>query len=379
MCLSTLLISLSPFQDTLCAMDSSPDNSPAMNEWEVSEPKNVMLCGSEPVKNQMYLFQACRSQTTSIAACSGRWWADSCLDSASSYVVFFRHAGLSRLLVMSQSASVEVSTVADLDRCLEFRSVVMDLLFKLVRDERDGFQHLERQIADAEKICAHLDRQCGIPRHRLWPSGSSAKRQEVQAEILRYLDLLCHLRSVHCFCQLRNRQFDHSVQLLAASPISDMSGVLREALEPKRGCNSALLPEGKEKAGSTDVDPLDEYMATIEMEARQALSEVGGDLAHPIANAKRADDIKRTFAGAVEPERQQDKPHSDVLQSVPGGHRTAEAASAEERVAESLAKAASAKAVGTCLQPAQIVEDLLQSFTYMPGCSGAKPAESALG
>ncbi|CAE7816410.1 unnamed protein product [Symbiodinium sp. CCMP2592] len=268
--------------DVLCEMDSEPDNSPDSAAWE-----------------------ACISQPANMASCSGRWWG--------------------------------VSTVADLDRCLEFRSVAMDILFKLTaRADETRIRLLEKLIRDGEKICEHLDRQQQIPRHRLWPVKARAKYQGANAAVLRYLDVLCHLRSVHCFCQLRNRHFHHSVELLAASPLADMEGLLAKALAPEAVREPEPMLHVKRMADEAGLDPLDEYMAAIDIAAKEAICAA---VPQNLPDTGKAE-TRLCQEASKETQSFAERPNgpSETL------HRTAEAAGAEERVAESAGKAAAEKA-----------------------------------
>ncbi|CAE7311336.1 unnamed protein product [Symbiodinium necroappetens] len=288
--------------DVLCEMDSDPDNSPDFAAWEASI-----------------------SQPADMASCSGRWWC--------------------------------VSTVADLDRCLEFRYVAMDILFKLTARADETRIPLEKLIRDGEKICEHLDRQQQIPRHRLWPA-KRAKSQGADAAVLRYLDLLCHLRSVHCFCQLRNQHFHHSVELLAASPVTraDMEALLAKALAPEAKAGEALRqPEPHVKGmgdetGLDGLDPLDEYMAAIDKAAKEAISSA---VSQKVSDTGNLETRLRHDPSANQSSAERLSGPSETL------HRTAEAAGAEERVAESAGKAAAEKAAAQrCLQN-HLLGDLL--------------------
>ncbi|CAE7481899.1 unnamed protein product [Symbiodinium sp. CCMP2456] len=284
--------------DVLCEMDSDPDNSPNFAAWEASI-----------------------SQPADMASCSGRWWG--------------------------------VSTVADLDRCLEFRSVAMDILFKLTARADETRIPLEKLIRDGEKICEHLDRQQQIPRHRLWPA-KRAKSRGSDAAVLRYLDLLCHLRSVHCFCQLSNQHFHHSVELLAASPVTraDMEALLAKALAPETEALRQPEPHVKRMGDETGLDPLDEYMAAIDMAAKEAICSAASQKVSDTGNAETGLRQDPSTANQASAERRPSGP-SETL------HRTAEAAGAEGRVAESAGKAAAGKAAAQrCLQN-HLLGDLL--------------------
>ena len=232
---------------------------------------------------------------------------------------------------------LQASSITSLDRGLEFRSVAMDILLKLAADANDADRkHLGQLVVDAEKSCEHLDRQQGIPRHRLWPTKAGVTYQRARRAALRYLDLLCHLRIVHCFCQLRSQQFLHSAELLAASPVSDMPGLLKKTLAAKAAVDQSPAPNDIAQDienSEADVDPLDKYMEEIDRAAKQAMAAMGTGEGGP-RNGEAGTRSHETTANAEQSE-------SDKLP--PGTHRTAEAASAEERVAESAAAAAENK------------------------------------
>ena len=217
----------------------------------------------------------------------------------------------------------------------------MDVLFKqTARADDTDIQHLDKLVADTEKICEHLDRQKGIQRHRLWPGKGRVQHQQARTAALRYLDLLCHLRSVHCFCQLRHQHFHHSLELLAASPLADMQGLLAEALAPKTCCAPPITPDGKCKADEGDVDPLDEYMAQIDTAAKEAIRIAG-------SKSNRGEDsaVEGTASHKTHKTKQQEVPElQERHEAVDMPHRTAEAAAAEERVVKSAKMAAAEKA-----------------------------------
>lgn len=195
-------------------------------------------------------------------------------------------------------------SIADLDRCLEFRTVAMNTLNALLPNLPAGFVSLLACVKDAERVCEHLDRSKSIKRSRYWPSNRpkySLNTDEAQRLGIRLLDLLCHLRTVHRFCQLLGRSFDHPTELEAvSSPTSTphlLQLLLKKELRPTPALTQLVGPASAARETDAsmgeddDIDPLDAFMANLEAEnsgdAQPAVSSAAvlGSNARPIGEA----------------------------------------------------------------------------------------------
>lgn len=181
----------------------------------------------------------------------------------------------------------EFGGIRDLDRVLEFRIAVTNLLWSELAPSLDarGLERLQRRVADAERMCEHLDRGKGQPRSRLWPSSPSiAGSLEAQARCLavRLVDVLCYLRVVHRYCQLTGRSFAHLAELEAFAAWNQVTAQLRVMLTADANLQydgasypamemDLTAPEGDDPDG---VDPLDAFMTGIEAEL-ETLHSVG--------------------------------------------------------------------------------------------------------
>eukprot|EP00933_Yihiella_yeosuensis_P032317 TRINITY_DN25900_c0_g1_i1.p1 TRINITY_DN25900_c0_g1~~TRINITY_DN25900_c0_g1_i1.p1 ORF type:complete len:481 (+),score=92.70 TRINITY_DN25900_c0_g1_i1:94-1536(+) len=196
----------------------------------------------------------------------------------------------------------DIGGINDIDRCLEFRAAAMKTLWEDMTQELTSTQRLSRLrrcVSDAERACEHLDRSKGYRHSRLWPTSPLAAQKastrqlslidEARTVCLRYVDLLCHLRAVHRFCQLLGAGFDHAAELDALSPPSATAKLLQEVLckaetsTGSTGPEAAAAPDGDvPMEGSDDeIDPLDAYMATIEEEVKGLSVSGSSDLATP--------------------------------------------------------------------------------------------------
>ena len=187
---------------------------------------------------------------------------------------------------------------------------------------------LESVILHAKRTCEHLDRNSGI-RSRFW---TRPQQRSAQDSVMYFVDLLCHLRVVHCFCSLQSKQFHHIADLQAASPLANVNALLQECINSERGREKLQLELAECSHAESDmVDPLDKYMESLEVpeavavnlgevkikegqkEKRDIGSEMGGTALSKVAKCQKV-------------------------------HLTAEAAGAEKRAAASALLAEEGKA-----------------------------------
>lgn len=173
----------------------------------------------------------------------------------------------------SSSPWWEGRSLADMQSFLEFRSAALNSLYTEIAPKLGAtgiacVEHLNSLIEHAERTCEHLDKKGGISRSHLWHAKPQLKRS-VQEAAVHYVDLLCHLRVMHCYCLLQGQQYLHMADLHAASPLSRLGNLLEESLQREK-TNEKLQQElAAGNAGDiedAEVDPLDRFMASIEAE-----------------------------------------------------------------------------------------------------------------
>ncbi|CAJ1401774.1 unnamed protein product [Effrenium voratum] len=237
----------------------------------------------------------------------------------------------------AQSRWWEVSSVAEMQNLLDFRMAATKALYSEMACSLDaaGCEQLEQQILSAEKVSEHLDRLSEIKRNRFWPVSRGTPTPQQSA--LRYIDILCHLRGVHCFEQLHGRQYHHAADLQAATPLTQLGDLLRRCLQ--RSAPSELSMAASD--GESDTDPLDRFMASIEAEV---------SLPHS-GRAEVSQILREEPQGLADSGRPRLRPTATTSST----HLTAEGAVAEQRAAAS----AMAAADGQAKQQRQLQNQLL--------------------
>eukprot|EP00931_Biecheleriopsis_adriatica_P121087 TRINITY_DN96166_c0_g1_i1.p1 TRINITY_DN96166_c0_g1~~TRINITY_DN96166_c0_g1_i1.p1 ORF type:complete len:472 (-),score=108.12 TRINITY_DN96166_c0_g1_i1:147-1520(-) len=203
-----------------------------------------------------------------------------------------------------------IGNVTDLDRCLEFRSAVMKSAWEELAPSLGGaaLVRLQERVVEAEQACEHLDRTKGIGRNRLWPTKEQAKG-EAKSSALRLVDLLCHLRAVHRFCQLHGRRFDHNAEMEAMSSPGAAPQLLQRflAAQERKEANPAAshvaVTSCVGQVGDDDVDPLDAYMATVQVALTQEPAEAEATLTGSMPSEDRQKSEDHVKASEQEPGR----------------------------------------------------------------------------
>lgn len=180
-------------------------------------------------------------------------------------------------------------SIADLDRLLEHRDVVMRVLLEEVVPSLDaaGLQQLRSCVMHAEHMCEHLDRSRGFARHRLWHARKGERQPSTDLEVAsqarrcaaRFVDLLSHLRAVHRFCHLSGCAHDHQAELEAASSASMARALIKQMVVVKAS-EPGITYAARDLLASQceqDRDPLDAYMAAVEEELRTSQDTRGAD------------------------------------------------------------------------------------------------------
>ena len=214
---------------------------------------------------------------------------------------------------------------------LDFRMAATKALYSEMACSLDaaGCEQLEQQILSAEKVSEHLDRLSEIKRNRFWPVSRGTPTPQQSA--LRYIDILCHLRGVHCFEQLHGRQYHHAADLQAATPLTQLGDLLRRCLQ--RSAPTELSMAASD--GESDTDPLDRFMASIEAEV---------SLPHS-GRAEVRQILREEPQGLADSGRPRLRPTATTSST----HLTAEGAVAEQRAAASAMAAADGQAMrGVC-------------------------------
>ena len=261
----------------------------------------------------------------------------------------------------SSSPWWEGRSLADMQSFLEFRSAALNSLYTEIAPKLGAtgiacVEHLNSLIEHAERTCEHLDRKGGISRSHLWHAKPQLKRS-VQEAAVHYVDLLCHLRVMHCYCLLQGQQYLHMTDLHAASPLPRLGNLLEESLQREK-TNEKLQQElAAGNAGDiedAEVDPLDRFMASIEAEvAHEGMLESEEKRDKSETTATNENTTGSNEADGNGP-CQKGKPAgfstgatgANSLQGVHGKsvHLTAEAADAEKRAAASALLAEEGKA-----------------------------------
>ena len=272
------------------------------------------------------------------------------LDAGFEFLTIWEDAKSEKCDTSSRAQWWESRSLADLQTFLEFRSAALNALYtdispNLGAPGMASIAQLNSLIEHAERTCEHLDRKKDIPRSRFWPAQPVPKRSAQEAAV-HYVDLLCHLRGMHCFCLLHSKQFVHLADLHAASPLGKLGTLLQESLQHQKN-NEKLQEELAAAADEEDgVDPLDKFMASLEEEVQhQPESEA-------LEKWKSADDGKtmegRQSNGQEQPQSKGKEAERSAVSGNPTSgktvHLTAEAADAEKRAAASALLAEEGKA-----------------------------------
>lgn len=250
----------------------------------------------------------------------------------------------------------ESKSLADIQTFLEFRSAALNALYTEIAPNLGApgmasLDHLNTLIEHAQRTCEHLDRKEGIPRSRFWHVKSRPKRS-AQESAMHFVDLLCHLRGMHCFCLLQGKQFVHVADLHAASPLAKLSTLIQQILQHAKS-NEELQQKLADDEEDDDVDPLDKFMASLEEEVQheamepekrrkcdatdaQNMTEGNGK-----SGSKGHSEEELLHGTGKEAEHSAVSAHKGLGKTV---HLTAEAADAEKRAAASALLAEEGKA-----------------------------------
>ena len=246
-------------------------------------------------------------------------------------------------------------SLADIQTFLEFRSAALNALYTEIAPNLGApgmasLDHLNTLIEHAQRTCEHLDRKEGIPRSRFWHVKSRPKRN-AQESAMHYVDLLCHLRGMHCFCLLQGKQFVHVADLHAASPLAKLSTLIQQSLQNAKSNEELQQKLAAGNQEDDEVDPLDKFMASLEEEVQheQAMEPEKRrkcDATDPQnmteGNGSKGHSEEQLLHGTgKEAEHSAVSAHKGLGKTV---HLTAEAADAEKRAAASALLAEEGKA-----------------------------------
>eukprot|EP00435_Cladocopium_sp_Y103_P046002 s1277_g13.t1 len=250
----------------------------------------------------------------------------------------------------------ESKSLADIQTFLEFRSAALNALYTEIAPNLGApgmasLDHLNTLIEHAQRTCEHLDRKEGIPRSRFWHVKSCPKRSTEESAV-HYVDLLCHLRGMHCFCLLQGKQFVHVADLHAASPLAKLSTLLQQSLQHAKSNEELLQKLAAGNQEDDDVDPLDKFMESLEEEVqheqamepekRRKCDATDAQKATVEGNGSKGHSEELLHGTGKEAEHSAvSANHKGLGKSV---HLTAEAADAEKRAAASALLAEEGKA-----------------------------------
>ena len=241
----------------------------------------------------------------------------------------------------------ESKSLADIQMFLEFRSAALNALYTEIAPNLGAgmasLDHLNTLIENAQRTCEHLDRKEGIPRSRFWHVKSRPKRS-AQESAMHYVDLLCHLRGMHCFCLLQGKQFVHVADLHAASPLAKLSTLLQQSLQHAKSNEELQQKLAAGNQEDDEVDPLDKFMASLEEEVQHEQTiepEKRRKCDATDAQSKGHSEEQLLHGTGKEAELSAVSAHKGLGKTV---HLTAEAADAEKRAAASALLAEERKA-----------------------------------